>query len=596
MGISLMDLGNFAAGAIERDREITNENLKIRAEELQANRDLMISMKKDKYAADIAEYKKEKAKANEINRLNAVAANQPGEISKKSYAQQYLLAIHGPEKYKILQSNPETFDKMLNDINSARDYKFSLDRNTIDKQLEVDTKIVNKGFAKAIENAKGDSFLINKILGKKSNIDDDVNATIEDQLKAAKIVKEETVGNDIDLSKIKFKEDSKDVPYINKTSDAYKNFRKNNIELAKQLATVNDKRTSADNNLVIGQTFRKLGIPNTKDYFVTNRDGGITRFKKGGEDFANTTFSQWKMYKDYLPGAGNDNLYLAYNKDASNLIAHYNKENLNGDISNRITTYAVPVANGNISGEEGKFNFSTVLRGKDNLIVVPTANTIDFDGTVVGTNLKITNPETAKILYAQALIDNSKVNGEINIALLKRNQTTLQDLRYGKSNALLEKVNNDFINKLKNLPTTDDGTPPPNEDVDTIKITNPADGTFKIVKDTVASRNLAAQKAKELNVDISEILSEIKDIKQESTAGDIKQESTAGDMNVAEQVEKATTNKITPKDIGQTNIPVFETLNSVLSILPNEMTGQEIMDKYEIAFPINKFTTYSPSK
>ena len=595
MGISLIDLGNFAAGAIERDREITNENLKIRAEELQANRDLMISMKKDKYAADIAEYKKEKAKANEINRLNAVAANQPGEISKEAYAQQYLLAIHGPEKYKILQSNPETFNKMLNDINAPRDYKFSLDRNTIDKQLEVDTKIVNKGFAKAIENAKGDSFLINKILGKKSSIDDDVNATIEDQLKAAKIVKEETVGNDIDLSKIKFK-DSKDVPYINKTSDAYKNFRKNNIELAKQLATVNDKRTSADNNLVIGQTFRKLGIPNTKDYFVTNRDGGITRFKKGGEDFANTTFSQWKMYKDYLPGAGNDNLYLAYNKDASNLIAHYNKENLNGDISNRITTYAVPVANGSISGEEGKFNFSTVLRGKDNLIVVPTANTIDFDGTVVGTDLKITNPETAKILYAQALIDNSKVNGEINIALLKRNQTTLQDLRYGKSNALLEKVNNDFINKLKNLPTTDDGTPPPNEDVDTIKITNPADGTFKIVKDTVDSRNLAAQKAKELNVDISEILSEIKDIKQESTAGDIKQESTAGDMNVAEQVQKATTNKITPKDIGQTNIPVFETLNSVLSILPNEMTGQEIMDKYEIAFPVNKFTTYSPSK
>jgi len=73
MGISLMDLGNFAAGAIERDREITNENLKIRAEELQANRDLMIAMKKDKYAADIAEYKKEKAKANEINRLNAEA-------------------------------------------------------------------------------------------------------------------------------------------------------------------------------------------------------------------------------------------------------------------------------------------------------------------------------------------------------------------------------------------------------------------------------------------------------------------------------------------------------------------------------------------
>jgi hypothetical protein len=26
------------------------------------------------------------------------------------------------------------------------------------------------------------------------------------------------------------------------------------------------------------------------------------------------------------------------------------------------------------------------------------------------------------------------------------------------------------------------------------------------------------------------------------------------------------------------------------------MSGQEIMDKYNIAFPINKFTKYSPSK
>jgi hypothetical protein len=68
-------------------------------------------------------------------------------------------------------------------------------------------------------------------------------------------------------------------------------------------------------------------------------------------------------------------------------------------------------------------------------------------------------------------------------------------------------------------------------------------------------------------------------------------------MDIAEQVAKATTTnvKITPKDIGEVNMPVFETLESILAILPNTMSGQEIMDKYEIAFPINKFTKYSPS-
>ena len=46
MGISLKDLGNFAVDAIEIDREITKENLAIRADELIANRDFLIEQKK----------------------------------------------------------------------------------------------------------------------------------------------------------------------------------------------------------------------------------------------------------------------------------------------------------------------------------------------------------------------------------------------------------------------------------------------------------------------------------------------------------------------------------------------------------------------
>ena len=95
------DLANFGVGAIERDRELTNEKLTIRAEELKANRDLMIAMKKDKYAADIAEYKKEKAKANEIKKLNSVAAS--GNMDSISYAKQYLLHNLGTEKFNALQ-------------------------------------------------------------------------------------------------------------------------------------------------------------------------------------------------------------------------------------------------------------------------------------------------------------------------------------------------------------------------------------------------------------------------------------------------------------------------------------------------------------
>jgi hypothetical protein len=200
------DLGNFATGAIQRDKEITKENLAIRADELKANRDLMIAMKKDKYAKDIANYDSERKKANEINRLNAEAPN----MTQEAYAQQYLMTTLGTEKYKVMQqTDPETFRDMLANFGGAKDYKFTMDRKNIDNQFNTDTTIVNKGFADAIENAKGDSFLINKILKRKSNINENVNANIEEQLKAAKIIKEETVGDDIDLSKIKFKDNVK---------------------------------------------------------------------------------------------------------------------------------------------------------------------------------------------------------------------------------------------------------------------------------------------------------------------------------------------------------------------------------------------------
>ena len=69
-----------------------------------------------------------------------------------------------------------------------------------------------------------------------------------------------------------------------------------------------------------------------------------------------------------------------------------------------------------------------------------------------------------------------------------------------------------------------------------------------------------------------------------------------GDAKITETIANETVKeKIKPIDIGIQNQPVFETLESIKAILPNKMSGQEIMDKYEISFPINKFTNYSPS-
>ena len=279
--LSLKDIGNFATGAIERDKEITKENLAIRADELKANRDLMIAMKKDKYAADIANYKIEKQKANEIKKLNSVAAK--GDMDKSSYAKQYLLHSLGTEKFNALQkADPEGFLDMVANIGSARDYKFTTDRESIDNQFSIDTKIVNKGFADAIENAKGDSFLINKILKRKSNINENVNANIEEQLKAAKIIKEETVGDDIDLSKIKFKDNVKTL----RTPPETYNKVFNSVKEKASFESLNSK----DNLIDFIGLAKKMNFASDMNFKFNDKDDSI----EGMGDSANAFLDTYK--------------------------------------------------------------------------------------------------------------------------------------------------------------------------------------------------------------------------------------------------------------------------------------------------------------
>ena len=56
------DLGNFAVGAIERDRENTAAKFEIRKEELIANRNALIENRKKKYELEIKEFEDDEIK------------------------------------------------------------------------------------------------------------------------------------------------------------------------------------------------------------------------------------------------------------------------------------------------------------------------------------------------------------------------------------------------------------------------------------------------------------------------------------------------------------------------------------------------------
>ena len=603
--LSLKDIGNFATGAIERDKEITKENLAIRADELKANRELMISMKKDKYASDINEYKKERAKANEINRLNAIAAAEPGGMDKKVYAQQYLLAVHGPENYKILQSNPENFNKMLNDITTPKDYKFTLDRKSIDKQMEADTTIINKGFADAIENAKGDSFLINKILKRKSNINENVNANIEEQLKAAKIIKEETVGDDIDLSKIKFTDSELYIPKIFKDSFEV------DIKKAREI-----DYSSKEYNKKISDTVLTL-IPKTKhkDFYTVDSQSGALIAKPS---IINADITIQALMNNSLKDVNVNDIYKTTNGDKSKIDLSTNTRY--DKVKNHVSEYGSWYADGKVLNGG---SIKNLLKSTSTALVVPSNSIINLnDNTLKGYNITIDKSLRKDVgkVYKNFIDATARERMQTAGGTLEQNINNLQlelqndnngnnkltqDARTYIALALKDVKNADgellypslTAKNEKDLTVQSDNTSTGKSTMD-MKQEELSSGADKedfgsvrtiIVKDKVTGENtkvpLTTKNMNWLRKNYPEV----------NLAVD--QDTMTGDSKIIETIAKETVKeKIKPVDMGIKNEPVFTTLESIKAILPNKMSGQEIMDKYEISFPINKFTNYSPSK
>lgn len=207
--INMADVANFGVGFLDANAKNTANNLKLRQDELKSNREFIIAQKKDKYAAELQLYKKEKEKAAKVQRLNdeakAVSA-KGGSYDAQLYGNRYLLATLGADEVKVLRdANPESFQRMVLNIGSnPKDFKFSLSRDMIDKQAQADVSIINSTFADEMKNAKGDDALVGKLrglIGMKKETTEDIQTVLEEKLKAGKLV-QEIVQEPTDLSNI----------------------------------------------------------------------------------------------------------------------------------------------------------------------------------------------------------------------------------------------------------------------------------------------------------------------------------------------------------------------------------------------------------
>ena len=183
--IKLKDVASFAEGMILRDKELTQENMAIRNANLEANRKLLIDQKNKKYETEINAYNEEKKKYDTLK--SAAYDFNAGNIGPKEYAGLYYTTKYGMDNFNSLPNDVK--ENLINNFD-GKTVDFSLKGNIDEIQANqaAEIRAINDETANAIKESKGDSFLINKILRKKSINEKKLLEDVENKIKAAETI------------------------------------------------------------------------------------------------------------------------------------------------------------------------------------------------------------------------------------------------------------------------------------------------------------------------------------------------------------------------------------------------------------------------
>jgi len=322
----LTDLGNVAVGAIERDREITKEDLAIRAENLQANRDILIKQKDSKYKKELEEYYKEKTKFDDINKMNSMYAD--GTLGKTAYAN-FALSSTIPNWKTMSQDMKD--DMVYNFDGKTIDYKLQGSVEEINKKAAVAQTLINNETSAAIKNAKGNSFLINQILGKKEIAEKDLLSAVESKLNAAEAVKMTEKGTENSGLEVKLEGDKKDLNW--------KRFKKKNPEWIKQYNNLDKEikygsATQNNNFLNFMKASQLVGTNTEANFKLTNNDTEI----KGVTPAAQAILDTYKSIYDEVRKDFSAQALAGNNVDITELRDFMTTEAINKKVQNIMTT------------------------------------------------------------------------------------------------------------------------------------------------------------------------------------------------------------------------------------------------------------------
>ena len=515
--------------------------------------------------------------------------------------------------------------------------------NSLDK---IETK-----YASALKDAKNDSVLVKAILGKKkeeiANLDIDI---VDDKKTLTTIDSAEIKTNSIDTENINTETTSEivngdtettssgiELTYIS-TDTAPQMTKTFKTEAVAEIKAIKNYKYSDKEPTTEFSSWVLSTVPeaSTKKYFATNDRGDLVA--KDGIIDAHNTFNS--LLKNSAFDLNTNSVFIATNGDTSK-IANVTGFNAREQLAEKhIEQYGNWFEDGAVFGKNG--NVGNLLKKNANVFSVPSQSIIDMNtNSLKGFNVII--PDKDNVIPAEAINNFTSMNAAEGINMNTRKYVglvytkALEDMaqlkveRDGGSleqqmNIIQKSMQNDrtgngkYATSIRDTIAASLGLNKETEvATDSSETSSKFSNSVAPAPDTPQSNIVMLTDPttnKEVPIDLS-VKANVENLKSTSKGRAILQEngmlelsseernkidttsgSTSGDSSVAEQVANATTKeKIKPSDVGIGNPSgYFETLDSIKAILPNDMSGQEIMDKYNIAFPINKNTKYSSSK
>ena len=453
MGISLGDIASFATGVVDADTAATQERLKDRRAELQADRQLYIDMKTKKYESELKSFEAENKKYKAIQSVNSKFEGSETPVIPSDYGKAYLMETN-PQlllQYQTLyKENPNELNKILSTFGdkSVVDFKTSTSRDALDTKLKTDINAITAGYKKALENAKGDSRLINAILGKR---DKEIKLVIEQNKEgetgaiAAKEIARET--DSTEARGFEFGAE----PEIANTYKFNKWKKDSNIQTLRK--DIKGKISSIHKGTV-NTTLNTLGSLNISlpKQFLTFEQGKTSGTITGIKDKGKVVVEHITLLDNQALNFMSNEWIFGKDTDATNVSNYYSAIEAKNLTTSRVRDYS---SEGTVNQQKKGF-----WKDRENFVGFVPFSVVGLDNNFIykedggGVTINSDSRKQVGSLYYQtlkkiAMANDPEFKNSTESEAINKLQDKLLKLREGESSNLLTQVKNEMATSLK---------------------------------------------------------------------------------------------------------------------------------------------------